>query len=205
METATTKQRILHRAFELASSDGLEALTIGRLAADLGMSKAGIYGHFGSKQALQLETVRLARERWQHNVNEPSDAAPDGVPRLWALCTRYLSGIVAAGLPEGAFWVTVANEYDTRSGPVRDAVEAVMTGWMQRLEDLISAGVKLGQLIPCDPAQLAFEIEALLIAGGHHYRLYHDPKAPARARSAIRQRLEELRAPAFPVLTESDA
>ena len=202
MEIGATKQRILHRAFQLASSDGLEALTIGRLAEDLGMSKAGIYGHFGSKQALQLETVRLARELFLRDVIKPSEAAPDGLPRLWALCAAYLSSIMEAGLPGGEFWVTVANEYDTRSGPVRDAVEAAMSGWMQRLEDLLSAAVTLEQLTPCDPAQLAFEIEALLVAGGHHYRLYRDPKAPERARTAIRRRLEELRTPASPALSE---
>jgi AcrR family transcriptional regulator len=202
VEIGATKQRILDRAFQLASSDGLDALTIGRLAGELGMSKAGIYGHFGSKQALQLETISLARELFRRDVIGPSEAAPDGLPRLWALCARYLSSITEAGLPGGEFWVTVANEYDTRGGPVRDAVEAAMTAWMQRLEDLISAGIQLQHLAPCDPAQLAFETEALLVAGGHQYRLYRDPKAPERARTAILGRLEELRTPASPVLNE---
>jgi AcrR family transcriptional regulator len=200
VEIGATKQRILRHAFRLASSDGLEALTIGRLAEDLGMSKAGIYGHFGSKLALQLETVKLARQLFRRDVIEPSEAAVDGLPRLWALCSTYLSCVTQAG-PEGEFWVTVANEYDTRSGPVRDAVEAAMSSWMQRLEDPIAAGVKLGQLEPCDTAQLAFEIEALLVAGGHQYRLYRDPKAPGRARTAIRRHLEELRTPAGPELS----
>lgn len=167
------------------------------------MSKAGIYGHFGSKQALQLETIKLARELFQSDVISPSEAAAqDGLPRLWALCTTYLSCITEVGRPGGEFWVTVAHEYDSRSGPVRDAVEAAMSGWMQRLEDLVSAAVKLAQLAPCDPAQVAFEIEALLVAGGHQYRLYRDPKAPARAKTAIRQRLEELRTPGSPKLDE---
>jgi AcrR family transcriptional regulator len=200
-----TKRRILERAFQLASADGLEALTIGRLAAELQMSKAGIYGHFGSKQALQLDTIGLARELFQRDVIGPSRAEPDGLPRLWALCATYLSYIMNPDPPAGEFWVTVANEYDTRDGPVRDAVEAAMSRWMGELEDLVAAGVRLGQLAPCDPAQLAFEIEALLVAGGHQYRLYRNPKAPARARTAIRHRLDELRAPAFPALTESDA
>lgn len=77
-----------------------------------------------------------------------------------------------------------------------------MSGWMQRLEDLISLGVQLGQLTPCDPAQLAFEIQALFDAGGHQYRLHHDPKAPTRARTAILRRLEQLRGPSFPALTD---
>jgi hypothetical protein len=77
-----------------------------------------------------------------------------------------------------------------------------MSGWMRRLEELISLSVQLGQLTPCDPAQLAFEIQALFDAGGHQYRLYHDPKAPVRARTAIRHRLEQQRGQRFPELTE---
>jgi hypothetical protein len=86
------------------------------------------------------------------------------------------------------------------SGPVRDAVEATMNWWMQQLEDLISAGITLGQLAPYEPAQLAFEIQALLGAGSHQYRLRRDPQAVARAGTAVRQRLESVRAPRFPAL-----
>jgi len=202
METGATKQRILDRAFHLSSLYGLEALTIGRLADDLRMSKAGVHGHFGSKQALQLATIRHAQQLFLRNIITPSEAAPDGLPRLWAMCTALTAYSMETGLHGGDFWVTVTNEYDSRTGPVRDTVEATMSGWMRRLEDLISTGIELRQLTPCDPAQLAFEIQALLDAGGHQRDLYHDPKAPARARTAIRGRLEELRGPRFPKLTE---
>ena len=202
METGATKQRILDRAFHLSSLYGLEALTIGRLADDLRMSKAGVHGHFGSKQALQLATIRHAQQLFLRNIITPSEAAPDGLPRLWAMCTALTAYSMETGLHGGDFWVTVAKEYDSRSGPVRDAVEATMSGWMQRLEDLISLGVQLGQLTPCDPAQLAFEIQALFDAGGHMYRLHHDAKAPLRARTAIRHRLEHQRGPRFPNLTD---
>jgi AcrR family transcriptional regulator len=202
METATAKQRILDRAFLHAGLYGLEALTIGRLAADLEMSKAGVYGHFGSKQALQLATLEWAGQQFRRDIIEPAQAAPDGVQRLWAMCLTLTAYSAETGLHGGDFWVTVANEYDSRSGLVRDAIEATMRWWMRQIEDLIAASVKLGQLTPCDPAQLAFEIQALFDAGGHMYRLHHDPKAPARARAAILQRLEGLRGPAFPALGE---
>lgn len=202
METGTAKQRILDRAFLLAGLYGLEALTIGRLAGDLGMSKAGVHGHFGSKEALQLATIRQARELFRRDIIQPAEAAPDGLPRLWAMCITLTTYSTETGLHGGDFWVTVANEYDSRSGPVRDAVEAAMSWWMRRLEDLISTSVDLGQLTPCDPAQLAFEIQALFDAGGHQFRLHHDPKAPTRARTAILWRLEGLRGPAFPALSE---
>lgn len=202
METATAKQRILDRAFLLAGLYGLEALTIGRLAADLEMSKAGVHGHFGSKQALQLATIQWAREQFQRDIIEPAEAVPDGVQRLWAMCTTLTAYSAETGLHGGDFWVTVANEYDSRSGQVRDAVEATMSWWMRQIEALILTSVELGQLTPCDPAQLAFEIQALFDAGGHMYRLHHDPKAPTRARAAILRRLEGLRGPAFPALGE---
>lgn len=202
METGSTKHRILDRAYQLASLYGLEGLTIGRMAEDLGMSKAGLYGHFGSKQALQLETIRRAGEQFWREVIAPSETAPDGVPRLWAMCTALTAYSIETGLHGGDFWVTVAKEYDSRTGLVRDKVESIMSNWMRRLEELISTGVKLGHLVPCDPAQLAFEIQALFDAGGHQHWLFHDPKAPTRARAAIRHRLEQLRGPRFPNLTE---
>lgn len=200
MDYGGTKTRILDRAYHLAGLYGLEAVTIGRLAEELAMSKAGIYGHFGSKQELQLQTLRHARAIFLQDVMTPAQDAPDGVPRLWAACTILLSYSERTGLHAGDFWVTVFHEYAARSGPVRDTVEATMTWWLRQLESLVSAGLELGQLAPCDPAQLAFEIQALLAAGGQQHRLCHDPKATTRAGAAIRQRLEALRGRCFPPL-----
>ena len=200
MENGPSKQRILQRAYQLGGLYGLESLTIGQLAGELGMSKAGVYGHFGSKQALQLETIRYAFAVFLRDVIQSAETEPAGVPRLWAMCNTLVSYSTQTGLHGGDFWVTVFHEYGSRSGPVRDAVERNFGGWMRRLEELIAVAVELGQLVPCDPAQLAFEIQALLNAGGHVFRLCHDPKAPERGRAAIRQRLETLRGQAFPVL-----
>ena len=201
-DTATTKQRILVHAFLVAGRYGLEALTIGRLAGELNMSKAGVHGLFGSKQALQLATIEWAGQQFRQDIIEPAEAAPDGVPRLWVMCTALTAYSEETGLHGGDFWVTVANEWDGRTGLVRDAVESTMRWWMRQIEELIAASVRLEQLVPCDPAQLAFEIQALFGAGGHMYRLHHDAKAPTRARTAILQRLEGLRGPAFPELSQ---
>jgi AcrR family transcriptional regulator len=160
-----------------------------------------MYGHFGSKQALQLDTIRYARAVFPRDVIQPAEAQPAGVPRLWAMCNTLVSYSTDTGLHGGDFWVIIFHEYGSRSGPVRDAVERTFSGWLQRLEQLIATAIELGQLMPCDPAQLAFEIQALLNAGGHVFRLCHDPKAPERGRAAIRQRLETLRGPAFPSRT----
>ena len=202
MEPGTTKQRILDRSYQLAGRYGLEALTIGGLAGDLGMSKAGVHGHFGSKQALQLATIDWGREIFLRDITRPAEAEPAELPRLWAMTLVLTTYSTETGLHGGDFWVMVANEYDARTGPVRDAVEAAMRWWLRQIESLITTAVELGQLTPCDPAQLAFEIQALFDAGGHQFRLHHDPKATERTRVAIRERLEHLRGPRFPVLPE---
>ena len=202
MEDQPTKTRILDSAYELAGLYGLEALTIGQLASEMSMSKAGIYGHFGSKQALQLETLRHARAVFRRDVIQPAEAAPPGVRQLWSMCAALVSYSEQTGLHTGDFWVTVFHEYASRCGPVRDSVEATMTWWLARLEDLIAVGIEQGQLVPCDPAGLAFEIQALLAASGHQYRLCRDPKAPCRGRAAVRHRLEALRGDGFPALPD---
>ncbi len=200
MDDRPAKARILDRAYQLAGLYGLESLTIGTLAEELAMSKAGLYGHFGSKQALQLETIRYARAKFVQEIISPAREAPDGLPRLWAMCATLLAYSAETGLHGGDFWVTVFHEYASRSGPVRDAVEATMNWWMRQLEELVAVGITLDQIEPCDPAEVAFEIQALLGAGSHQYRLRRAPDAIARAKSAVLQRLERLRAPQFPAL-----
>lgn len=134
MGNVTSKQRILERAYQVGGLYGLESVTIGQLAEDLGMSKAGVYGHFGSKQALQLETIRYARAVFLRDVIQPAGSAPDGLPRLWAMCDVLVSYSSDTGLHGGDFWVTVFHEYGSRSGPVRDAVERTFGGWVRQIE-----------------------------------------------------------------------
>lgn len=202
MTTGTTKRRILEHAAAVASIEGLERVTIGRLAEDLGMSKAGLYGHFGSKERLQLETIALGREIFLQHVVAPAQQAPPGLPRLWAVCTAYLAYVAAGVFPGGDFFVTVANEYDTRPGRIHDEVAAAITIWMGRLQSHIADAVELGHLSGCDPVQLSFEIEALLVAGNHVYHLDDDPRALELARTGIARRLEDLRTPGAPALAE---
>jgi AcrR family transcriptional regulator len=198
-----TKRRILEHATAVASTEGLERVTVGRLAEDLGMSKAGVYGHFGSKERLQLETVAHGREIFRQHVTVPAQQAPPGLPRLWALCTTYLAYVAAGVFPGGDFFVTVANEYDTRPGRIHDEIAADIARWMRLLEDHIVDAVELGHLAACDPVQLAFELEALLVAGNHVYHLNNDPRALELARAGIARRLEDLRTPGAPALAES--
>ncbi len=118
METGATKRRILDRAYQLGGQYGLEALTIGRLASELGMSKAGVHGHFGSKQALQLATIRYAQALFMQDIITTAETAPSGLPRLLAMCTTLTTYSTETGLHGGDFWTKVANEYGARTGPV---------------------------------------------------------------------------------------
>jgi AcrR family transcriptional regulator len=200
VENGSTKTRILDRAYQLGARYGLEAVTIGRLADEMAMSKAGLYGHFGSKQELQLQTLRHGRAIFLRDVIAPTQEVPDGVERLWASCLTVLAASGHTGLPAGDFWVTVFHEYAARSGPVREAAEATMRWWLGQLEHLVAVGLERGQLAPCDPAQLAFEVQALLGASSHQYHLCHDTRAVERGLAAIAQRLETLRGASFPPL-----
>src|SRR4051812_31395855 len=154
---AATRTAILDRALEIATAEGLEALTIGRLAGDLGMSKSGLLGHFGSKQDLQLATIAAAAERFRVNVLEPALAAPDGVARLRAVTAGYLADIDSEAEWGGCFWGSTSAEFDDRPGPVRDAIAAALDTWFAELaRQSRRAGAR-------DPQRLAFELFSLIM------------------------------------------
>lgn len=179
-----TRAAILDRAVDLASAEGLEGLTIGRLAAELRMSKSGLFAHFGSKQELQLATVEAAAERFRAAVIEPALEAPDGAPRLRALGERYLEHLdLYSG---GCFWGATSAEYDDRPGPVRDAVAGALDAWLGELERQARiAGV--GQ-----PERFAFELYAVIMGANARYRLSGDPKVFEYAREALARLEAEL-------------
>jgi AcrR family transcriptional regulator len=181
---ARTRASILDRAVDLASAEGLEGLTIGRLASDLRMSKSGLFGHFGSKQELQLATVGAAAERFTARVIEPALELPDGAPRLRAMAERYLDQL--QDYSGGCFWAATSAEYDDRPGPVRDAIAAALDAWLRELERQARiAGVE-------DPERFAFELFSLVMGANWRYRLSGDPQVFAYARGAIDRLLGEL-------------
>jgi AcrR family transcriptional regulator len=177
-----TRAAILERAVDLASAEGLEGLTIGRLAAELRMSKSGLFAHFGSKQELQLATVGAAAERFYRGVIEPAMSTPEGAPRLLALGESYLAHL---DLYEGGcFWGATSAEYDDRPGPVRDAIAAALDAWLAELERQAEvAGVE-------HPKLLAFELYAVIMGANSRYRLSGDRQVFELAREAL-ERLEE--------------
>jgi AcrR family transcriptional regulator len=187
LQGAETRRRILARAFDLAGAEGLEALTIGRLADDLGMSKAGLFGHFGSKEALQLAVVEEARADFVARVG-PALSAPEGLPRLESLCAAWLAW--ARGCPGGCFFSAAAAEFDGRGGPVRDRIAASVAEWMAALTSTVEDARRLGHLAPdTDAAQLAFELHALELGGNAAFQLFGDKSALERAERAIGTRI----------------
>ena len=179
-----TRASILDRAVDLASVEGLEGLTIGRLAAELRMSKSGLFAHFGSKQELQLATVGAAAERFKRRVIDPALEFPDGAPRLRAMAERYLDQL--EDYSGGCFWAATSAEYDDRPGPVRDAIAAGLDAWLGELERQARiAGVDR-------PERFAFELYSLVMGTNARYRLSGDKRVFDYAREAIERLLAEL-------------
>jgi AcrR family transcriptional regulator len=185
-----TRASILLVAVETAAAEGLEALTIGRLATALGMSKSGLFAHFGSKEEIQLATVDRAQAIFVEEVVEPSMAAPPGLPRLRALCEAWLTFAEQKAKNGGCFFSQAAAEFDARRGPVRDRIAESMRFWMRGLEGAVQAAVDAGDLKKnTDPGQLAFELHALEAGADAASQLLRDRKAFERARIGIRDRL----------------
>jgi AcrR family transcriptional regulator len=179
-----TREAILDRAVDLATVEGLEGLTIGRLAAELRMSKSGLFAHFGSKQELQLATIGAAATRFQGKVIEPALEFPDGAPRLRAMAERYLDQL--GDYSGGCFWAATSAEYDDRPGPVRDAIAGALDAWLGELERQARvAGVE-------NPERFAFELYALVMGTNSRYRLSGDKRVFDYAREALGRLSAEL-------------
>jgi AcrR family transcriptional regulator len=182
---AQTRAAILARAVDLASVEGLGGLTIGRLARELGMSKSGLFAHFGSKEELQLATVDAAAARFREAVVVPAGGAEPGMPRLRALVDGYIAHVDGGAYPGGCFWASTSAEYDDRPGPVRDAIAAGIGAWVAELERQATiAGLD-------DPALAAFEIHALGTGANARFRLWGDRRAFDHARAGIARLLGE--------------
>ncbi len=187
-----SRNTILRAAASLATVDGLEGISIGNLAAHIGMSKSGLYAHFGSKEELQLATVKTAEEILTTEVVAPTDGIKDSLERLRALCEAFLSYLERRVFPGGCFFASLEAEFDTRPGPVRDEVVRVQRGWMGLLEQLVSGAQAAGRLRSDeDPGQLAFELNAYLLMGNTGFVLNDEPDYLRRTRTAIDRRLEQ--------------
>jgi AcrR family transcriptional regulator len=187
-----TRESILQAAADLASVEGLEGLTIGRLAAELGISKSGLFAHFGSKEELQLATIDAGRRRFVEHVVRPSRSLPRGRARLEALMNDWLAYFRNEVFVGGCLFHSIQGEFDSRpDNAVRDVVTEGVRQFLGFLTREIRKAQEAGDLDPTvDPEQLAFELDALGAAANQQFQLMQDPVVFDRAETAIRARLD---------------
>jgi len=191
-----TRQLILERAAQTASRSGLDGLTIGQLAGELGLSKSGLFAHFHSKEALQVQTLRHAAELFVDRVVRPALKTPRGEPRLWALFERWLAWAEADVLKGGCLFVAAATELDDLDGPARDELVRQQRDWLELIANVARTGVGEGHFqAGLDTEQLAHDLHGVMLAYHHARRLLRDPRAPQRARSAFDALVRAARAP----------
>ncbi|MEU8520880.1 TetR/AcrR family transcriptional regulator [Streptomyces sp. NPDC048577] len=185
-----TRRLVLGRTMDIASVEGLEGLSLGRIANELELSKSGVFALFGSKEELQLATVRAAAAVFADRVVAPLGDLPAGPGRVWALCRNWLdysAGRVFAG---GCFFYAVSAEFDARSGPVHDAIVRARQDWTAYVEGELEGARRAGGLLPdADAPQLAFEIIALMEAANAQSVLLGEDGAYTRAAGGIARRL----------------
>lgn len=183
-----TRTAILDEALKVASRLGLEGLTIGSLADATGMSKSGLFAHFGSREGLQLAVLEHAAQRYGEQVLMPVLRIERGLPRLRAMFERWLDWAIASGLPGGCIMIAAAAEYDDRPGPIRDAVIANQHRGDAVIQKAVRLAVEEGHLrADTDPEQIAFELLGIVLATHNHRRLLGDKEARKRALVAFEQ------------------
>jgi len=181
-----TRAAILARGVAIASVEGLEGLTIGRLADELAMSKSGVLGQFGSKQGLQLAVVDAAAALFTEEVADRARGTTPGLPRLLGLCDAWVSYLEREVFPGGCFFVAAAGEFDDRTGPVRGAITGLITVWQRDLRQHARLAIDAGDLpADADADQIVFELIGQMLALNHAFRLHRDPTAPDRTRRAM--------------------
>ena len=185
-----TRGAILRAAASLATLDGLEGLSIGNLAAATGMSKSGLYAHFGSKQELQLATVEEAGRILDEEVAQPALAAPPGLAQLVAVCDAFFDYLQRRVFPGGCFFAAAALEMGTRPGPVKERVAALQSGFAALIRGFAATALDRHEL-PAreDPDRLAFELHGIMLAADTNFVLHDDPAVLNLARQIVHQRL----------------
>lgn len=183
-----TRAAILDEALRVASKLGLEGLTIGGLAEATGMSKSGLFAHFGSREDLQLAVLEHAAQRYGETVLMPALKIERGLPRLRAMFEHWLDWTLASGLPGGCIMIAAAAEYDDRPGPIRDAVIANQHRGNAVTRKAVRLAIEEGHLkTDTDPEQITFELLGIVLASHNHRRLLGDKEARTRALKAFEE------------------
>src|SRR5438067_8201858 len=202
-----TRQAILAHAARVGSAEGLEAVSLQRLATDLGISKSGLFAHFGSKEELHMATIDAAARIFTDEVIRPALATPRGAGRVWALCNSWLSYLERGAFPGGCFFCAVAEEFDSRRpGPVRDPVLEKKNYWSYTLQRAVREAQEAGEIdAGVDPEQLAWELDSLLGGANSGFKGNDGERAIERGRTAIRDSLSRAATAAAKPLTHIQA
>lgn len=180
-----TRAAILDVALEIASRDGLEGLTIGLLADRMNMSKSGVFAHFGSREDLQLEVIKLYHHQFEQEVFYPSIREPRGMPRLKSMFTRWIKQ-VSVEITSGCIYISGAVEYDDRPGPIREQLVSMVKAWQDALLRCVQQAIDTGDLKPdTDAQQMVFEMYGLILALHHDARFLRMPGSVERARAGF--------------------
>lgn len=194
-----SRDTILRTAAKLATTKGLDGLSIGDLAAEVGMSKSGLYAHFKSKEELELATIATAAAIFDREVLQPVARVSAGIARLKSLANSFLSHLERRVFPGGCFFAAVAAELDTRPGPARDRVNEVLNAWLSLLRQCILDAQALGEIDPrAEVDQLVFEIQAMLFAANFLFVMTNDPLRLAQSRRGVENVLTRVTARAEP-------
>jgi AcrR family transcriptional regulator len=189
-QATRTRLEILRIATDIASAEGLEGLSIGRLATELRMSKTGVFAHFGSKEQLQLAVVDAAKQIFLQHVVQPAVQHPRGVARLRAMLESWIGYVENIVFRGGCFFAAASAEFDSRLGPVRDEIAALTKRWLVALQDEIGFAQSAKQIrAAVDPVQLAFELHAYVQEANWAFKLFNDKSAFLLARRAIADRI----------------
>jgi len=185
-----TRGKILQVAVDVASAEGLEGLSIGRLATELEMSKTGIFAHFGSKEQLQLATVETAKQIFLEQVVQPAFRCSRGIVRLKAMLENWLGYVERVVFRGGCFFAAASAEFDSRPGAVRDQIAELTKAWMVALQEEIAFAQSQKEIrASAKSGQLAFELHAYVQEANWAFKLFNDKSAFLLARRAIADRI----------------
>jgi len=188
-----TRAAILDVALDLASRDGLEGLTIGLLADKMNMSKSGVFAHFGSREDLQIEVLKLYHYLFEQEVFYPSMKQPRGIARLESMFTRWVKRVTVE-IASGCIYISGAVEYDDRPGLIRDELVGMVRAWQDALHRCVQQAVEIGHLRrETDPQQMVFEMYGLVLALHHDARFIKRPGSAERAQVGFERLLESYR------------
>lgn len=192
-----TRAAILDVALGLASRDGLEGLTIGLLADKMNMSKSGVFAHFGSREDLQIEVLKLYHHHFEQEVFFPSLKEARGLPRLESMFSRWVKRVTVE-IASGCIYISGAVEYDDRPGQIREELVGMVQTWQEALHRCVVQAIDMGHLrSDTDPQQIVYEMYGLILALHHDARFIKRPGSADRARAGFERLLSVYRSEGY--------